>query len=216
MPVIDIEQPAAGADSSGIGMTLPTAPLQRKYLVPPRRSAPSDALLDVAGNLAGRSAAPRPDDLASARTAIGNPHDVPAVPRREAGPQIPLVGRAPTPPRPDFEHELLQLWEGNVIDVGAATFRAELRDLTCPANARERAVFSNREVSAGDLPLLAPGAVFYWSIGYEKQLTTGQTRKVSLIRMQRLPSWSRRELDEARREAAEMAKGLGVRAGASE
>jgi hypothetical protein len=67
------------------------------------------------------------------------------------------------------------------------------------------AVLPLEEVSAEDLPLLAEGAVLYWTIGYEQTLT-GQRKRVSIIRLRRLPAWTRSDLERVRRRAAELSE----------
>lgn len=56
------------------------------------------------------------------------------------------------------------------------------------------------EVSEDDLPLVTPGAVFYWSIGYYVG-TNRQKRRISVIRFRRLPAWTEEELQQANQQA---------------
>ncbi len=98
----------------------------------------------------------------------------------------------------------LQQWEGVVVHVDEDEFTAILTDKTHPGNPEEEVVLDRQEIPEDDQPLLQPGAVFYWSIGYEEE--PGQPRRrVSQIRLRRLPKWTRRELEEAERKAMEFA-----------
>ncbi len=115
---------------------------------------------------------------------------------------IPLRWR---PRMPRFE--LLQQWEGCVVAVGADSFDATLRDLTRPSNPAERVELDIAELSRSDRLRLTPGAVFYWSIGYDTSVT-GQTSRVSRIQIRRLPRWTGAEIQEARTEAVEMLRRL--------
>jgi hypothetical protein len=94
-----------------------------------------------------------------------------------------------------------------VQDVGEDSFRARLVDLARQAPDEEAEIYLS-EVSDDDKSLVEPGAIFYWSIGYYTD-KSGQRRRSSLIRFRRLPTWSRREIEEAQREAREAAKILG-------
>jgi hypothetical protein len=104
----------------------------------------------------------------------------------------------------DRYFDVRQLWEGTVDAVRPDGFLVvTLRDLTAPDRPRERAELVPDDIPDGDRDLLAPGAIFYWSIGYEITIT-GQRNGVSSIRFRRLPAWTRSELDAAKREAAEL------------
>jgi len=96
----------------------------------------------------------------------------------------------------------LQKWEGHVVEVQENTFSTRLIDLTTQA-AEEDAVFSVRQVSAEDLPLITPGAVLYWNIGYHTDFT-GRQRTVSELRFRRLPPLAENEIVAARREGKEI------------
>ena len=88
----------------------------------------------------------------------------------------------------------LQQWEGVVTQVGDDEFTATLRDLTTPKHPEEEAVLPIAEITPEDRRLLIPGAVLYWSIGYQTLRSSGQVQRVSDIRLRRLPAWSRRDL----------------------
>ena len=76
-----------------------------------------------------------------------------------------------------------------------------LRSLTDDTVPEESASIDREELSDADQPLVAPGAVFYWSIVYRVE-SHGQKRLVSDFRFRRLPSWTLSEIERARAEAA--------------
>ena len=108
--------------------------------------------------------------------------------------------------RPTFRgsFQALQKWEGSVLSVGKESFAARLVDLSQPRT-DEEAEFAIEEVPPSDRSLVAPGAVFYWQIGYF-DAPGGQRRRMSEIRFRRLPAWNRKELEEARARAMDFAK----------
>ena len=98
-------------------------------------------------------------------------------------------------------------WEGVVLEVADGTFRARLVDLDRHAPDEDAEIYWS-EVSDEDKDLVEPGAVFYWSIGYYTD-RMGQRVRRSLIRFRRLPTWTERELEDARLEAEKTARILG-------
>lgn len=112
---------------------------------------------------------------------------------------VPPIRKAP------YTFRLLQQWEGTVTEITGGDFTAELRDLTDPDNYREEAIFELDEVSPGDQPLLALGAVFRWSIGY-KTSAAGQRERVSQIRFVRIPDWRKSAVEEIKRQATRLQK----------
>ncbi len=104
----------------------------------------------------------------------------------------------------------LQQWEGVVTQVGDEEFTVTLRDLTHPDNPQEEAVLYVDDVPAEDRPLLVPGAVLYWSIGYQTIRNTGQVQRVSDIRFRRLPTWSRRDVQRVEERARALRKTFGA------
>jgi hypothetical protein len=100
--------------------------------------------------------------------------------------------------QPRSRFEVLQKWEGIVLDVLHDSFTARLIDLT-RQGADEEAEFALDEIDEGDKDLLKPGAVFYWNVGYSDSLS-GRAR-VSIIRLRRLPIWRKEELERAKRDA---------------
>ena len=103
--------------------------------------------------------------------------------------------------------KVLQKWEGTILDVWEDGCRARIRDLTSPGSIEE-ITFSLEEIPEPDLQLVKPGAIFYWSIGYEDHLD-GQRNKVSSVRFRRISSWTEKELTAARREAESLKERLG-------
>jgi hypothetical protein len=101
--------------------------------------------------------------------------------------------------------EVLQKWEGVVTSVGTDSFVARLRDLSFYSEEDEEAEFPIEEISQADIALLAPGAVFYWCVGYWDTVI-GQRRRASEIRFRRLPTWSKMQLQKARKEAEELSE----------
>jgi hypothetical protein len=96
----------------------------------------------------------------------------------------------------------LQEWEGTVDSIGDRTFVARLVDRTSPGP-DEEAEFDIDEVSRGDRDLLAPGAIFYWSIGY-RDSASGSRSRTSLLTFRRLPAWTDEEKRQAEKTADEI------------
>ncbi len=94
-------------------------------------------------------------------------------------------------------NRLLQLWEGRVLSRGKDEFTAIVQDNTNPSNPEEEVVIALTELGDEDLPLVQPGAVFYWSIRYEQQIGMPRQR-VTRIRFRRLPNWTGSEQEQAR------------------
>jgi len=106
--------------------------------------------------------------------------------------------------RQERKFHLLQSWEGLVENVTKEEFTASLQDKTTPLNPGEGVEISLGEVSDEDLSLVRPGAVFYWSIGYEDSPGFPRQR-VSRIRFRRLPGWTHQEVMIAEEKAKEFA-----------
>ena len=96
-----------------------------------------------------------------------------------------------------------QKWEGHVVEYKNGNIRAIISDLTNPRNPAEEIEFDADEVSEADIPLIEPGAIFYWHIGYQDDIN-GQRTRSSSFRFRRLPAWSRLELAQAKKEADEL------------
>jgi hypothetical protein len=102
---------------------------------------------------------------------------------------------------------VLQKWEGIVDKITDDEIEATLRDLTDPEREEEVVALSIDEIPPGDRPLLLPGAVFYWVIGYRESLDGGRKRE-SEIRLRRLP-YTRKQLEDARHRAHTLRAQLG-------
>ena len=126
-----------------------------------------------------------------------NPGTEPAAPLAPVPLNLPF--ETPVPDR----FTLLQKWEGTVLRCLDAEFTAVLRE---KGAADEEATFDVEEVPEADRELIAPGAVFHWSIGYRDR--RGQRTRESVIRFRRLPAWTKREIERAKREADEIIAAL--------
>jgi hypothetical protein len=96
---------------------------------------------------------------------------------------------------------VIQKWEGKVLEVEDDMFLAELTTIKGEEDQLVAEIYLE-EVDESDLPLLEPGAIFYWSIGYYKR--PSGTIRASLIRFRRLPPWNQRQLQKAREEAVKL------------
>ncbi len=102
----------------------------------------------------------------------------------------------------------LQKWEGVVLEVRQDTFVARIFD-EAGKHPDEEIELPKEELSPFESDLLEAGAIFYWTIGYRQRLPRGQRERVSLIRLRRLPAWSRAELSAAHARAEALAHDLG-------
>jgi hypothetical protein len=103
--------------------------------------------------------------------------------------------------------ECLVQWEGVVTSATDKEFDAELREIGNPSMPTEAATFDLAEIGEDDLPLVKPGAIFYWAIGYRSK--SGQKTKESRIRFRRLPNWTAWQLREAQKRAEELKEVFG-------
>lgn len=94
-------------------------------------------------------------------------------------------------------YKLIQLWEGRVVEVREEEFDAIIRDKVNTDFADEFVTLERSEVHSDDEPLLAPGAVFYWSIGYLDYPGRGRARE-SKIRFRRLKGFSKKDIAAAK------------------
>lgn len=85
----------------------------------------------------------------------------------------------------------LASWEGVVTDVSSETFNARL--VTIGGKDEYDAEIPVDEVAESDRDLLAPGAVFYWYLGYRISVA-GTRERSSVIRFRRLPAWTQADL----------------------
>jgi hypothetical protein len=88
----------------------------------------------------------------------------------------------------------LKSWEGFVIKKYNEYFTARMTDLTEKSPDEEVEIMLT-DVSGDDLPLVVPGAIFYWHVGYE--IDKGTTKRSSIIRFRRMPRWSQSDFKKA-------------------
>jgi hypothetical protein len=100
----------------------------------------------------------------------------------------------------DDRFQVLQKWEGTVLEMDAAALFARLKDLTHD-NPDEEVEIEFEEILPDDLPLVQPGASFYWSIGYLHK-SHGQRIRASEIRFRRIPGWTDDEILNAENQVA--------------
>lgn len=109
-------------------------------------------------------------------------------------------------PKTDGTIDALQEFEGTVLELTADSIVARLMDRTNPG-LEEEAEIPLAEVRFEERELVRPGAVFRWTIG-DQQGTDGRRTRVSTIRFQRLPSWTCREVGEAKKAAGVVLESL--------
>lgn len=114
----------------------------------------------------------------------------------------PLI-RLPAGTLPKERVRVLQQWEGVVTDVTNDSFFADLQDLSDSSQPLEVVEIPLEEVPEDDRPLLVEGAVFYWSIGHETS-AGGQLRRMSEIRLRRMPRWTKRDIQKVTKRAEEL------------
>jgi len=120
-------------------------------------------------------------------------------PQEYLPPETPLL-RLPPRSLPRANVQVLQRWEGIVTETDTDSFWAELKDLSEPDFPLELVELPIAEIHPDDQPLIRSGACFYWSIGI-KTSDRGVITRVSEIRFQRLPVWTRRSIAAAKKEA---------------
>jgi hypothetical protein len=100
-----------------------------------------------------------------------------------------------------------QSWEGMVLEILEDSFRARLVDIENADQQEETEILKTAVTDEDDLKLLVPGAIFFWTIGH--RVEGRRSEQVSLIQFRRLPIWTEKEIQEAKREAMEFKKRLG-------
>jgi len=109
-----------------------------------------------------------------------------------------------TPPT-EQRYILLKKYEGFVVSRTASGFTARLWEGASDYPVLE-AEFDLEELSETDRELAVEGAALVWTIGYRYD---GSTRKKeSAIYVRRLPAWTSAELDQARKTADELVRGI--------
>ena len=93
--------------------------------------------------------------------------------------------------------QVLQEWEGYIIEIGEDDFTARLLDLTAESShEEEEAVIPFSEISKDDLKHLRLGSIFRWIIGYE-HTTSEAKQRVSQIVFRELPIVTKQDIAEA-------------------
>jgi len=88
----------------------------------------------------------------------------------------------------------LQEWEGYVVEIHDGYFSADIADTASGTNSITGNVeIDLQELSMEDRKMLAVGAVFRWSIGYDD--TNGPRRRVSQVVFRNLPIWTKSEIE---------------------
>lgn len=90
--------------------------------------------------------------------------------------------------------KVIQKWEGIVEGIYEKFISVKLVDLT-NGGSDEEAEIEYIDIQEDDRELLEIGAMFYWSIGYEKD-QNGTIRRSSLIKFKRLPRIESSEFDD--------------------
>jgi hypothetical protein len=108
-------------------------------------------------------------------------------------------------PPPTDRYILLKKYEGVVISRTQDSFTARLVENQSDYPVLE-AEFDIDELSEGDRKLAVEGAALVWTIGYRYE---GSTRKrESAIYLRRLPPWTEKEIEAARRTAEQLTHGI--------
>jgi len=91
--------------------------------------------------------------------------------------------------------KLLESWTGRVdeVDNDNGTFSAQVSS-EHQSGILETAQFTLEEISEDDVDLVRPGAIFYWSIGYQVD-KFGRRSTQSSLRFKRGKFWTRKEQD---------------------
>ncbi len=93
--------------------------------------------------------------------------------------------------------QVLQEWEGYIIEIGEDDFTARLLDLTAgSSHEEEEAVIPFSEISKDDLKHLRLGSIFRWIIGYARS-TNGTKQRVSQIVFREFPIVTKQDIAEA-------------------
>ncbi len=98
------------------------------------------------------------------------------------------------PPRTAFS----QIWEGRVLDVSRNSMHVLLTAKigNVPDHVADIAL---QWVHDQDIPLVRPGAIFYWVL--YKETTRGTIKNSEDFRFRRLPNWTKGQVDEVKADA---------------
>jgi hypothetical protein len=95
-----------------------------------------------------------------------------------------------------------QTFSGTVLDIREQEFDARIEDKTNPENPDEIVTLSIEDIEPHELPMLKPGAMFSWYIGYHEGQKVPR-RRISAIKFVRLPKWTNKEINIAKERAKE-------------
>lgn len=106
----------------------------------------------------------------------------------------------------DVSHQ----WECVVTGISdcGETIDVDLYDLLDNERSVEYGSFDIREIPPSDRPKVEVGAILYWAIGYVNR--DGTHRRVSEIRLKRMPRITRMMAQELRKRSTELANDFGV------
>jgi hypothetical protein len=97
----------------------------------------------------------------------------------------------------------LQEWEGRVERLDGRFVIARLVDITAnETEETEEVELPIDDVTEADQPLIQPGAIFRWILGYS--YVSGRKERFARVVVRRLPVWTEREMRAADQEASEL------------
>lgn len=109
----------------------------------------------------------------------------------------PAVAVVPDSPVSEYSCTIQQ-WEGVVVSRDDEEFVGRLRDLFDPEQPEQLVTLRIQDVSDAEVALIAPGAVFYWTISQGTK-HHGQKSTNSTICFQRARSWTEEEAADVKR-----------------
>ncbi len=138
-----------------------------------------------------------------------NPFDDSSIPVEKRVARGPLVRRFETYDTPR-SIDVIHQWECIVNDIydEGDTVAVDLYDLKDETRPVENGEFSILEIPPSERENIKLGSVLYWAVGYEKR--GGTYRRVSEIRLKRMPKLTRRLKMELERSSTELANEFGV------
>ena len=101
--------------------------------------------------------------------------------------------------------DVKQVFAGFVTRIKDYEIIARISDITNPSQPEEEVIFDISEIDEREHSLLELGAQFYWHIGY-KQGHKISRQRFSVIRLRRLPQWTKDELESSKQIAKEYAE----------
>jgi hypothetical protein len=107
-----------------------------------------------------------------------------------------------------FREEILQEWEGRVVEITKTDFTANLINLTSgEREEQEKVSLPISELAEDDLRRMAIGSIFRWIIGYRYR-PSGSKERTSRIILRRLPVWTKSEIKSAEEKARNVVESL--------